>query len=234
MEITTKIKENWLTRKVSKEALPTTLFSMTLLMIATFIYLNDFLRDQSWMSANYNQVMLKHEYWRLWTTLFAHGDLVHLGSNLLLYFPFAYYLSGHFGKFLFPLLGFLIGGLTNLIVLQTMPHDHYLIGVSGVVHWMGAVWMVLGFFIDKRQSLGKRLLKAIGVSIMLFMPDTLKPNVSYLSHFVGFVLGVLCAAIYYFFNRTKFKRAEVLEYIIEPELSEFDYSETKTALVVNE
>ncbi len=209
------LKENWLTRKPRKNAIYTTTFSVLLLLLGTLVYVNDLFQAEVLMPASYVNVFNQHQVWRLWTTLFAHGDLHHVLSNLILFLPFAYYLSSYFGFFFFPIAGFFAGGLINFVVLLTMPKDVYLIGVSGVVHWMGAAWMTLAFLIDRRESWGRRLLKVLGVSLILFIPDTFKPEVSYLSHLIGYGLGVLCAAIYYFLLAQKFSAAEVFEFELD-------------------
>ena len=50
---------------------------------------------------------------------------------------------------------------------------------------------------------------------MLFVPETFHANISYLSHFVGFLLGILWAIKYYYANKEKFLRAEVVEFVSE-------------------
>lgn len=215
MEIKTYIKENWLTKEPTREGLNPTLYLMSLLLLASFIYLNNFFSSQSWMSASGEEVFAKKEWWRLWTTLFAHGDLPHILSNLFLFFPFSYFLIGYFGPYFFPLVGFLVGGLVNFIVLKTMPEHVSLIGVSGVVYWMGGAWITMSWLIDTRETFMRRLVKAGAVSLILFMPDSFKPEVSYMSHFLGYFFGVISAAIFYRLYKRKFKSAEVIEEICD-------------------
>jgi rhomboid protease GluP len=215
MEIRTSIKENWLTKEPTREGLSPTLYLMSLLLLASFIYLNDLFNAQGWMSASGEKVFHTNQWWRLWSTIFAHGDLTHILSNLFLFFPFSYFLIGYFGPYFFPLVGFFIGGLINLIVIQTMPEHIGLIGVSGVVYWMGGAWITLSWMIDRREDLTRRLVKAGGVSLILFVPESFKPEISYLSHFLGYFFGVISAVIYYHFNKEKFLASEVSEQICE-------------------
>ena len=211
MEKTITIKGNWLTRKPHRNGLYATLFLTVILLFGTFIYLNNIFKAELLMPASYFSVFEQHQVWRIWTTLFAHADIHHVLSNLILFLPFAYYLSGYFDFIFFPVMGFFAGGCVNLVVLYTMPEKGYLIGSSGVVHWMGAAWMTLSFLIDRRESWGRRFLKVLGVSLILFIPDTFKTEVSYLSHFIGYILGVFCASLYYVTFSRKFAAAEVVE-----------------------
>ncbi len=105
----------------------------------------------------------------------------------------------------------------NIAVLSTMPAHVGLIGVSGVVNWMGGAWIALSWLVDRRESTGRRILKVTAVTIFLFVPDSFKPEVSYLSHFLGFFGGVFSALIFYYFFRKKFKAEEVVEEIHEDE-----------------
>jgi rhomboid protease GluP len=211
MKTKTYIKENFLTKEPTRDGLVPTLYLVSLILFSSFIYLNGYLNAPHWMSASGEDVFNHNEWWRLWTTLFAHGDLTHVLSNLFLFVPFSYYLAGYFGPWFFPLVGFLVGGAINFLVIKTMPAHVSLIGVSGVVYWMGAAWITLSWLVDRRESISKRLIKAGGVSLILFVPDSIKPEVSYLSHFLGYIFGVLSAIAFYQFKKKTFLAAEVVE-----------------------
>ena len=217
MELRKVMKENWLTHEPKVKAFNLTLFLVGFLFLSGFAYLNGIFLTDDWMGASGEKVFGQHQVWRLWTTLFAHGDLAHLFSNALLFVPFAYLLMGYFSSALFPVLGILMGGLINYLVLKTMPGTIELIGISGVVYWMGATWLTLFVLIDRRQSLRRRLGKVFFISFALFVPETYKPEVSYLSHFVGYFLGILSGTAYYFLNRREFLRAETFEWINDGE-----------------
>jgi rhomboid protease GluP len=221
VEILKTEKENWLTRKGKTDALLPTFLILFLITLGSTIYLTHSLQSEHWMTATPLAVFENHEYWKLWTTLFAHADLTHLLSNLLLFIPFAYFLIGHFGLFYFPVVGFFIGGMVNLWVLKNLPAETHLLGASGVVYWLGASYMTLVFLIDHRQALHKRLLKLIGVSLILFFPETFKPEVSYFSHFLGFIFGIGTALILYFLRKKIFDQAKKYDYIVEYPEEEF-------------
>lgn len=215
MEVFTRVKENWLTQKPNKSAIETTMLIGVFLFLASFAYFQNLFHAVEWMPANGNAVFFQHQYWRLWTALFAHADIAHLLSNAILFFPFTYFLSAYFGLWFVPLLGLLFGGVTNLVVLTTMPFQTNLIGVSGVVYWLGASWLTLFLLLDRRESFRRRMIKFIVVSLVLFAPQVYKPEVSYLSHAIGYLFGIFSSIIYYWFNKKEFLSAEVLETIVE-------------------
>ena len=213
MENQTIIKENWLTKKLPKEYFPITLFLVFFLLLGSLFYQHDLFNMAQLLPATGSSVLKHKEYWRLWTALFAHADLEHILGNLFLFIPFSYYLSRNFSWIFFPLIGFLLGGLINYIVIKNLPEHVSIIGVSGVVYWMGSAWMTLLFFIDRRLPFGTRLLKISGVSLILFFPTTILPEVSYLSHFLGYIFGIISGAFYYLIYKNEFISAEITENI---------------------
>ncbi len=215
MEAHRIIKENWLTRKPNEFAFLSSLLLGVVLVMLSYFFLNGIFDSGSWMAANPESVFKKHEYWRLWTTLFAHADIEHLLSNLMLLVPLSYMLSAYFGMLLFPIAGLLFGGLINYLVLQAMPPSVDLIGISGLVYWMGAVWLTLYILIDRRKSLRRRIAVSFLLTVVLFIPETYRPEVSYLSHLVGYILGIAFGIGVYLFRSREFASAQVFEVIYD-------------------
>lgn len=212
-----------MTKRDLPGALFITMFMILVLLGTSFVYLQNIYGASSWMAVSQDAIFKRHEYWRLWTALFAHGDLPHIFSNLFLFIPFSYYLSGYFGFSFFPLAGFALGGLTNFIVIQSLPPQVSLLGASGVVYWMGGAWMTLAYLVDRREKNGKRLIRSIGISMILFLPESYKSEVSYSSHFIGFGLGMISAMIMYYIHRKQYLAAEVIEYVVDEDV-DFDWS----------
>lgn len=204
-----KVRANWLTKKPSGAAFGVAAASIIVLFLVNFFFWRNDFELQELITAIPKKVLENHEYWRLWTALFAHADSGHLMSNSLLFSVFSFFLYGYFGSFVFPFAALLAGGLINLIVLKTMPSEAELLGVSGVVYWMGAVWLTLYFLLETRETQSKRLIKAIGIALVLFIPETYHRDTSYLSHFLGFLFGIIFAFAYYLKRKAEFKKAEV-------------------------
>lgn len=218
MEPLILIKQNWFTRKPNTQAVNLTLLLALLLFGAGFSYLSDWFAATNWMAATPDLVFQQHQYWRAWTTLFAHGDLAHLFNNALLFVPLSCLLIAYFDLWFFPFFGFLMGGLINLIVLKTMPAQTALIGISGLVYWMGAAWFTLFILIDRRKNFKYKFANVLFLTLMLFVPETYKPQISYLSHFIGFMFGIAAAGALFLINRRKYDKAEVKEYIYDEDV----------------
>lgn len=212
----TIVRETWLSRRL--DSLPVTVAAMATmtLFFGSLFYWRDSWSAQLWMPASFAAVFGQHEWWRAWSTLLVHENLRHVLSNSLLFFIVGIFLNGYFGLLVFPLAAFFFGGVTNLIVLQTMPETVQLIGASGIVFWMGGCWLALYFFLDRRKSLPQRALRALGVALVLFMPaEAFDPSISYKAHGVGFILGVVFGLLLYLWQSAKFHAAEVIEIELE-------------------
>lgn len=213
------VRSTWLTQRPHKRAWFIAAWSVFLLLVGSVVYWKDFAGAAKWMAASGESVFSQGHFIRPWLALFAHADMGHLLSNSLLFSILGYFLSGYFGAGVFPLAAFLCGGLVNAIVLLSYPPQVSLVGVSGVVYWMGAVWLVLYFLIDVQRTRVQRALRSVGVALGVFMPSTaFDPQISYRAHFVGFVVGIVFALIYYLLQRRRFLEAQVIEEI--PEESE--------------
>lgn len=205
------MKENWLTKKPKYSAGWGIGFLVLIAVILSAFEWFQFFRLDQFIKVNPQLVFEKHQYYRLWTSLFVHGDSAHLIGNLALFIPLVYLLTAYFGFFVGLAAPLFFGGVINWIVLRNMPDMVYLIGISGVVNWLGAVWLTLFYFIDLRESRRRRFALVLFITFLLYVPSTYKPEISYISHVVGYVLGFIFAVIYYGLNRQKFKNSEIFE-----------------------
>jgi rhomboid protease GluP len=210
------VRETWLTQKPKPASALVAAASTIILALGALIYLQDIGGAAKWMAASYESVYIKGEWWRLWTTLFAHGDAGHLAANTFLFFILGFFLYGYFGARLFPWAALFWGGLINLAVLPTYPQQTNLIGMSGVVYWLGGAWLVLYFGLSRQKNLTQRWLRTLGVAILIFMPaETFEVTTSYRTHFVGFALGLVAGGWHFFAHRKLFRTKEVRETIVE-------------------
>lgn len=207
-----RIIANWYTRKVRPSGF---IGTGILIIFILALCLVDWSSNQINLSASRDLVFSQKQYWRLWSALFAHADIGHLFGNLFLFVPFAFLLTGYFGFSLFPLLGFLLGGVINATTLLTMSMQTQLLGISGLVNWMGSLWLTLFFLIDRRSNLRKRFAVLLLSSVVLFAPQEYKTDVSYISHVIGYGLGIMTGFVYYAVHRKKFLAAEVVEPVLE-------------------
>lgn len=215
-----RIVQTALTKPPRPTAAIVAFFALLCLVIGANLGWSSLSQAPEWMPATRALVFEKGEFWRLFTTLFVHGDFGHLAANSLLYFILAYFLYGHFGFVLFPVTAWLLAIPMTAIALLTYRADTQLIGASGLVHLMGGLWLSLYFFIARNLSLTQRTLRAGGVMLGIFFPTSFEPTTSYRTHFIGLGLGLVCGSIYYLLNWRSFRAAELI--VDEPEPVELE------------
>lgn len=174
-------------------------------------------------SANGFLVYEKGEYWRAFTTTLLHADLNHLAHNAFFLLGLATLLHNYFGFWVFPVLSLVTGGLINLIALKLYPPAVHLVGVSGVIYFMASFWLTSYMLIERRQKPLSRLIHAVGVTLIFLFPQVFQPEVSYLAHGLGFVLGIPLAILYFAFNFRRIRASEEWVEIKKDPIENFDF-----------
>ena len=212
-----------LSKKTTSDSVLMGLFSFSFLLLLFWINEMNILPVNQWMTANGIQVFQKNEYWRLFTSTLIHGDLTHLGGNALFFTGFSILLYNYFGWLIFPGLSLLVGALINYISLKFYAPEVTLVGISGVIYFMASFWMTLFIFIERKESLPRRFIIVMGLSLIFFFPDVFNFQTSYLAHALGFGLGIPVAALVFFLNKKNFRQEEV--WTVEMDQEDLIYNE---------
>lgn len=158
-------------------------------LVFTLLYGSDNHRDLLWVSggALYHRL----EWWRPFTALATHAGLAHLLSNSLLVIVFGWMLHAYYGMVLFPIASLAAGIITNCITAWFYDPSVRLLGASGMAYGMVAMWLVCYLSHDSDRRLPLRVMRATGFAAVMLIPAAIEPGVSYLSHAVGFFVGIL-------------------------------------------
>jgi rhomboid protease GluP len=211
------ILKTYLSRKPAAGSFWASAYSLAVLMVLFMLYQDDVGGLAKWMTATPDQVFAHGQYWRALTTLGVHADLEHFLANAGFFSGLAFLLSAYFGVWAFPVLSLAGGTLANLIALKTYEPTDVLLGASGVVYFMAAFWLSQYAGIERRLSLPRRLINSAAFTLVLLMPATFEPRVSYRTHAIGYVLGWVLGGLYYWTHRKMYREAEV---IAPPEVQE--------------
>ncbi len=171
-----------------KEALPAILCFLiftTISMIHWHASLSELL------GASSHAVYTRGEYWRLLTTMFIHADMLHLLANSFLFLIFGWLLKAYFGTMVFPLSSFIIGTATTAMTIATYEPAVLLIGASGMIYGMAALWIFFYIRFDCDHTCQVRIIRAAGFAMVMLLPTTFNPSTSYRSHAIGFVNGII-------------------------------------------
>lgn len=165
--------------------------------------------DHKLLQASGQEVFQDAHYWKAWTTSLVHADLNHLFHNAFFFTVFSVLLNAYFGWFMFPFMSFIMGGIINMISLKFYEPHVYLVGISGVIYFMVAFWMVLYVGIDRKLTLSRRIINALAISLILFFPQGFEARVSYLAHGAGFAVGAVLGLLYFAYHRQSIRNQEV-------------------------
>ena len=121
---------------------------------------------------------------------------------------FVFFTYGYFGVWVFPVLSIFGGSVVNLISIATYGDEIRLLGASGLVYFLGAWWLTMYFFIQRQYSLPNRILRLIGIALMVFFPTSFVPTTSYRTHAIGFLCGAVFALIYFYIYKQSIRSYE--------------------------
>lgn len=133
----------------------------------------------------FNNFVFNGEYWRLFTAMFIHTNIVHLLGNIFFLIVFGLRAEELFSKGEYLTIYFLSGFTGNILTLALGP----------TVLSAGASGAIFGLFgactIFIRRTLGQSLVGALLYSFFLLTITGTAPNVNILAHFGGLIAGLI-------------------------------------------
>ena len=144
--------------------------------------------------ALYGPSIRQGEWYRLVTHMFLHGDIWHLGNNMLILFCLGNALEHYVGKILYVSIYFLSGILAGLGSVVYNTTSTVSVGASGAVFGVvGAMaWLVLKNIGRLEGFTGSRMLMFILLSVYAGFADQRVDNAA---HVVGLISGFLLAML---------------------------------------
>jgi membrane associated rhomboid family serine protease len=206
------VKETHLSRKPKRGSLWVALAGFLVLLAVSLAYWFDLFGIARWLPAVPNKVLQNGEVWRLLTSIGTHSDFRHFLGNGIAFGVLSFLLYGYFGGMVYPVLTWTLGALVTGLSLATYPPETRLVGASGVVYLMAGFWLTMYLYIERRLTIGKRIFRALGFSLIVLVPTVWDPLVSYRSHGIGFAAGVALGVIYFVRKKDELRRAERLEW----------------------
>jgi rhomboid protease GluP len=142
-------------------------------------------------------VILRGEYWRLLTSVFVHGGLIHLAVNMWCLINIGPLLERLYGNVGYTAL-YLAAGIGGAIASAATPPPKPSVGASGAI--FGVLGALLSFLIIHRRSIPATVLRplrgsAVGFVIFNTIFGLIVPNIDQAAHMgglaTGFVVGLL-------------------------------------------
>lgn len=152
----------------------------------------------------YIPVLTVSEPWRMITSVFIHGSILHIAFNMLSLYIFGRILEPMLGRWRFLALYLLSGLGGSVAVLLLNP-------TGGVLGASGAVFGLMGAILVIQRGLGgngTQLLVLIGLNLAV---GFFVSNVSWQAHVGGVITGALVALVYV---RTRARRQQTLQWML--------------------
>lgn len=164
--------------------------TIALIIINVFVYLLMIFNYESMIQnlGNHFVFLQKGEVWRLVTSMFLHGDVIHLMSNMLALHMVGPMVEKYYGKGKYALIYFTSGIMGNL--LSAVLGNYFGIGASGAIFGLFGALMYFGY--KYRATLDGFLRSGIvPVIILNLILSILVPNIDFYGHIGGLLGGVL-------------------------------------------
>ena len=164
------------------------------------------------LPASGETVFDRGEGWRLLTAMAAHADPIHLLSNAVFLTWLIYLAYGAFGASLYPWSAVPAAALSLAVTLEGYPSNIRVVGASGMLYLLAGAWLTLYVLVERRLSIPKRLLRVVGFFLVVLVPTSIRPEVSYRAHGIGLFFGICLGLAYFLARRDTIRGAERWEW----------------------
>jgi rhomboid protease GluP len=150
----------------------------------------------SW-GANYGPLTFDHQFWRIFTCMFVHGGVIHVGANMWCFWDFGRIAERVYGRWRFAVI-YLLTGLASSIASLAIHPTTVSVGASGAI--FGAVGALVFPFYRKRVILPSPVMKAMMRSLVTFIVINLLigsavPFIDNAAHVGGLLAGLALGAV---------------------------------------
>lgn len=202
------VVETLLSRKPRKGAVAAVAGTLATLVAVSFLYWWGPRELAEALPASGEAVFERGETWRLFTAMGAHADAIHLLSNAFFLSWLIYFSFGAFGPSLFPWTAVPAAALSLAVTLEGYAPNIRIVGASGLLYLLAGAWLTLYVLVERRLPVSRRLLRAVGVFLVVLVPTSIEPEVSYRAHAIGFFFGICLALAYFLARRDAIRAAE--------------------------
>ncbi|HYX50939.1 MAG TPA: rhomboid family intramembrane serine protease, partial [Ktedonobacteraceae bacterium] len=142
--------------------------------------------------AKYNQAILEGQYWRFFTPVFLHVNILHIGLNMLNLIVLGIFVERIFGHLRF-LLIYLVTGVISIIASFYFAPQEISVGASGAIFGLVGAYSLFIFIHRKAFRRGgipalSWLVLVIGINLGIGL---IIPNVDNYAHVGGFLSGCI-------------------------------------------
>ena len=195
-----------LSKKPGKDAALAVGWTLGILLVTSLLYWWGPPGFAAALPASGETVFGQGETWRLVTAMAAHADPIHLLSNAVFLTWLIYLSYGAFGPSLYPWSAVPLSAVALAVTLEGYPPNIRVVGASGMLYLLAGAWLTLYVLVERRLSVAKRIVRVVGFFLVVLVPTSIRPEVSYRAHGIGLFFGI-CLGLAYFLARRDTIRA---------------------------
>jgi rhomboid protease GluP len=161
-----------------------------------FIYFSFAFEDVFYLLVQINSKIINDlEIWRLFTSMFLHGDALHLFSNMVSLLIFGAYVELSYSKYQFIIIYIISGLIGSIFSMILLPLNTISLGASGAI--FGLIGAAVSIQIVRRDT---PLIYLGLIYVFYFVFSSFSPNVNYFAHIFGLLAGLIVG---FLFKRNK-------------------------------
>jgi len=167
-------------------------------ILSYFIFIIAAPEEISFFLVQFNRnIIYEYEIWRLITSIFLHGDPIHLFSNMfaLLLFGATIENNKSISKIQFLIIYFISGLIGNLFSLFLLPLDTISLGASG------AIFGLIGFVFTIIATDDRSLLLFALFYLAFFIATSFMEGINFWAHIFGLLGGIVFGYLFYIRKR---------------------------------
>jgi membrane associated rhomboid family serine protease len=135
-------------------------------------------------------VLVQHEYWRMFTALFLHDGILHIGFNMWALWVIGGFMEAAVGRLKFVVLYFVSGFAGSVLVIVAAPVNSLEVGASGAIFGLFGALAVHAFLNRGRDFQSRALLGNVLFLLVINLVFTFSAGfVSWQAHIGGLVVG---------------------------------------------
>jgi membrane associated rhomboid family serine protease len=136
------------------------------------------------------QVILQHEYWRMFTSMFLHNGLLHIGLNMWALWVIGNFLERAVGRTKYLIIYFVSGFAGSVLIVLLAPLAVTNVGASGAIFGLFGALGVHAFLNRGRDFQSRALLRNILFLLVINLAFSFSGGISWQAHIGGLVGGV--------------------------------------------
>ncbi len=180
---------------------PTHATNFLLLIMTMMIIFTEFIEPSSILrlGVTHQGVVVDGQFYRLFTAIFTHANPMHFVNNALGLYIFGSRIERAFGKTNMILTFMVTALIGNILTVEFMPNALSIGASGGVFGLMGFALCVTFFSTNLLLDLDFNTIAIM--SVFMLLTSFAIPNINYVAHIAGFVVGFIIAFYFIYIER---------------------------------